>query len=338
MSTNTESTADAQPEDDIDNLEIEADPEGTVEEDATDATTNEEVDGEANIDSEPAADLTDEQDTSEESIAEASDEADAEDETEEESVLTGPPERFQAAILGGELKNFVSTLRVIVDEAKLTVGSDGITSRAVDPANVAMYDLELSAAAFESYESGDGLLGVNLERFESVLKLAKKDDLVQVSFDTSTYKLLIVIDGVEFTMACIDPDSIRQEPEIPEMELPISLTVGGSQISRAVKAADMVSDHIGFRCVEADETVFIEAEGDTDDVSLRLTADEYESLDAVDGRALFSLDYIKNISKKLPKTDDVTLTFGDQFPMLVDYEIADGECSVAAMVAPRIET
>ncbi|MFC7029407.1 hypothetical protein ACFQH8_21960 [Halomicroarcula sp. GCM10025710] len=188
MSTNTESTADAQPEDDIDNLEIEADPEDTVEENVTDTTIDEDVDGEDNIDGEPVADLTDEQDTSEESIAETSDEADAEDETEEESVLTGPPERFQAAILGGELKNFVSTLRVIVDEAKLTVGPDGITSRAVDPANVAMYDL-LSAAAFESYESSDGLLGVNLERFESVLKLAKKDDLVQVSFDTSTYKL-----------------------------------------------------------------------------------------------------------------------------------------------------
>jgi len=338
MSTNTESTTDAQPEDDIDTLEIEADPEGTAEEDDTDATTNDDVDGEADIDGEPAADLIDEQDSNEESIAEASDEADAEDETEEENVIRGPPERFQAAILGGELKNFVSTLRVIVDEAKLNVGPDGITSRAVDPANVAMYDLELSVAAFESYESCEGVVGVNLERFESVLKLAKKDDIVQVSFDTSTYKLLIVIDGVEFTMACIDPDSIRQEPEIPEMELPISLTVEGSQISRAVKAADMVSDHIGFRCVEADETVFIEAEGDTDDVSLRLTADEYESLDAADGRALFSLDYIKNISKKLPKTDDVTLTFGDQFPMLVDYEIADGECSVAAMVAPRIET
>ncbi|MFC7029358.1 hypothetical protein ACFQJ5_18870 [Halomicroarcula sp. GCM10025324] len=74
MSTNTESTADAQPEDDIDNLEIEADPEDTVEENVTDTTIDEDVDGEDNIDGEPVADLTDEQDTSEESIAETSDE------------------------------------------------------------------------------------------------------------------------------------------------------------------------------------------------------------------------------------------------------------------------
>ncbi|MFC7029359.1 hypothetical protein ACFQH8_21660 [Halomicroarcula sp. GCM10025710] len=88
--------------------------------------------------------------------------------------------------MGGELKNFVSTLRVIVDEAKLTVGPDGITAERLTQ-RTSRCMIWLSAAAFESYESSDGLLGVNLERFESVLKLAKKDDLVQVSFDTSTY-------------------------------------------------------------------------------------------------------------------------------------------------------
>ncbi|WP_082223415.1 DNA polymerase sliding clamp [Halosimplex carlsbadense] len=252
--------------------------------------------------------------------------------------VSGPPTQFQAAVKGGAIKDFVSTLRAIVGEAKLTVTSEGISSRAVDPANVAMYDVQFHSSAFESFDASEGLLGVNLERFEEVLKLAKKGDLVQMTFDTSTSKLVIHIDGVEFTMACIDPDSIRQEPQLPEMDLPISFTIDEAQISRGVKAADMVSDHIRFRCDEATQTVYVEAEGDTDDVSLELTSDEIDSLVPAEGNALFSLDYVKDLSREFPKSGSIALTFGQDWPMMMEYELADGECDVLAMLAPRIQT
>jgi proliferating cell nuclear antigen len=261
-----------------------------------------------------------------------------EQEAEEEEIVMGPPRQFQAAIKGGEIKEFVSTLRAIVDEAKFNIGPDGIQTRAVDPANVAMYDVDLSAAAFESYDASEGVLGFNLERLAEVLKLAKKSDLVQLSFNTDTFKLVIHIDGVEFTMACIDPDSIRKEPEIPDMDLPISLTLAEAQISRGVKAADMVSDHIRFRCDETAETVYIEAEGDTDDVRLELSSDDLEALTVADGQALFSLDYVNDISRKFPKGAEITLTFGTDFPMMIEYEFADGECDVLALLAPRIQS
>ena len=249
-----------------------------------------------------------------------------------------PPQQFTAAIKGGAIKEFVSTLRAIVDEAKIRVGPDGIHTRAVDPANVAMYDVTLAAGAFESYDATEGVLGVNLERFEEVLKLAKKNDLVQLSFNTTSFKLVIHIDGVEFTMALIDPDSIRKEPEIPEMDLPISLTLEEAQISRGVKAADMVSDHIRFRCDESETTVYIEAEGDTDNVCLELADDDLVALTAADGNALYSLDYVNDISKQFPKGTEITLTFGGDFPMMFEYEFSDGECDVLAMLAPRIQS
>ncbi|MFC7230070.1 DNA polymerase sliding clamp (plasmid) [Salinirubellus salinus] len=338
MSTNTESdTADAQP---ATTPDVESETESDSE---IDTQPEPEVKTEAKLVSDPSVDTdTDtggdgaaENDTEGETETESESEGEADDAAE---VVTSPPQQFTAAIKGGAIKEFVSTLRAIVDEAKIRVGLDGIHTRAVDPANVAMYDVSLAAGAFESYDATEGVLGVNLERFEEVLKLAKKNDLVQLSFNTTSFKLVIHIDGVDFTMALIDPDSIRKEPEIPEMDLPISLTLEEAQISRGVKAADMVSDHIRFRCDEAEASVYIEAEGDTDNVSLELADDDLVALSAADGNALYSLDYVNDISKQFPKGTEITLTFGSDFPMMFEYEFSDGECDVLAMLAPRIQS
>ena len=335
MSTNTESdTADAQPATAPD-VESEAESESEIDtQPEPEVETIAEPESGPNVETDTDADADGDAETDTKSESEPESEGD----DDAEVVVMRPPQQFTAAIKGGAIKEFVSTLRAIVDEAKIRVGPDGIHTRAVDPANVAMYDVTLAAGAFESYDATEGVLGVNLERFEEVLKLAKKNDLVQLSFNTTSFKLVIHIDGVEFTMALIDPDSIRKEPEIPEMDLPISLTLEEAQISRGVKAADMVSDHIRFRCDESETTVYIEAEGDTDNVCLELADDDLVALTAADGNALYSLDYVNDISKQFPKGTEITLTFGGDFPMMFEYEFSDGECDVLAMLAPRIQS
>ena len=287
------------------------------------------------VEAEPESDSESEAEQNAE--AETSADEDAEG-TVDEQPVSGPPQQFQVAIKSTPIKEFVGTLRAIVDEAKFHIGPDGIQARAVDPANVAMDDIELCAAGFESYEASDGVLGLNLERLEEVLKLADKGDLVQMAFDTTAVKLVIHIDGVEFTMACIDPDSIRQEPDIPEMELPISFTVDEGQLKRGIKAADMVSDHISLLCDEANQSAHIIASGDTDNVDLELSDDDLIELTAVDGEAMFSLDYVKDIARKIPNNAEVSLTFGSDFPVKIRYEFADGEGQVLSMIAPRIRS
>lgn len=333
MSTNTETqseTPDAQPA----TTPADASPDVESEIDVDDATTTEPA-GETHPEVEPEP----ESESESEPEPEVDGDEDAEEDTEEDAdIVTGPPRQFQAAITGGDIKDFVGTLRAIVDEAKFNIGPDGIRVRAVDPANVAMDDGVLSAGAFESYDASEGILGLNLERLEEVLKLANRGDLVELSFNTNTFKLVIHIDGIEFTIACIDPDSIRMEPEIPDMDLPASFTVDEAQISRGVKAANMVSDHIQLRCDETEQAVFIEAEGDTDDVCLELTEEEYIAITAVDAEALFSLDYVKDISRTFPKGAEISITFGTDFPMMIEYEFADGECEILSMIAPRIRS
>jgi proliferating cell nuclear antigen len=245
---------------------------------------------------------------------------------------------FKAIVDANTLKATLDSVSVLVDECKIHLEEDGLQIRAVDPANVGMVDLSLAATAFESYEADGGLIGVNLSRLEDIAGMADAGQLVHLELDEETRKLHIHIDGLEYTLALIDPDSIRQEPDIPDLDLPSEIVIEGRDIDRAVTAADMVSDHIALGVSESDGTFYIDAEGDTDDVHLELDAEDLIDLQAGDAHSLFSLDYLKDMNKAIPNDAEVTIELGEEFPVKMHFEIAEGEGQVTYMLAPRIQS
>jgi len=245
---------------------------------------------------------------------------------------------FRAIVSAETLRAALDSVSVLVDECKVRLDEEGLTIRAVDPANVGMVDLSLSAEAFESYEADGGVIGVNLSRLEEFAGMADADQLVQLELDEETRKLHVTIDGLEGTLALIDPDSIRQEPDIPDLDLPATVVVEGRDIDRAVKAADMVSDHIALGVDADEEHFYVDAAGDTDDVHLELTQDDLIDLVAGDAESLFSLDYLKDMNKAIPKDAEVTMELGEEFPVKLHFDIAEGNGQVTYMLAPRIQS
>ena len=245
---------------------------------------------------------------------------------------------FKAIVDAETLRTALDSVGVLVDECKIHLNEDGLAIRAVDPANVGMVDLELDASAFESYEADGGLIGVNLTRLFDIAKMADSSQLVQLELDEETRKLHIQLDGLEYTLALIDPDSIRKEPDLPDLDLPARIVVEGADIDRAVKAADMVSDHIALGVEEEGEFFYVDAEGDTDDVHFELPRDELIDLQAGAAHSLFSLDYLKDMNRAIPKNGEVTVDLGEEFPVRIGFEIAEGKGSVTYMLAPRIQS
>ncbi|NIS33632.1 MAG: DNA polymerase sliding clamp [Actinobacteria bacterium] len=245
---------------------------------------------------------------------------------------------FKAIVDAETLQEALDSVSVLVDECKIHLNEDGLAIRAVDPANVGMVDLELAAEAFESYEADGGLIGVNLSRLEDIAKMANAGQLVQLELDEETRKLHIHTDGLEYTLALIDPDSIRKEPDLPDLDLPARIVLEGAHIDRAVKAADMVSDHIALGVDEDDETFYVDAEGDTDDVHFELARADLIDLEAGAARSLFSLDYLKDMNKAIPKNGEVTVDLGEEFPVEMAFEIAEGQGHVTYLLAPRIQS
>lgn len=236
------------------------------------------------------------------------------------------------------LESFLSYLDPLVDECRLHFEDDGMTACAVDPANVGMVDDTLAAEAFESYEVDGDLLGVNLNRLDELTSMADSGELIDLELDLETRKLNIRYGGFSSTLALIDPDSIREEPDIPSLDLPATIVLEGRTLNKGVKAADMVSDHITFAVDPDAETFTITAEGDTDDVSLTCEREDLISLTVGEANSIFSLDYIEDEAKPIDSDDEVTIELGEDFPVKFHLEYADGNGSVTYMTAPRIQS
>ncbi|MFB6295899.1 MAG: DNA polymerase sliding clamp [Halobacteriales archaeon] len=245
---------------------------------------------------------------------------------------------FTAIVEAEVLQETLDSVGVLVEECKIHLNEDGLEIRAVDPANVGMVDLSLPASAFESYETDGGLIGVNLSRLEDIAGMAESGTLVHLDLDEETRKLHIETDGLEYTLALIDPDSIRDEPDLPDLDLPAEIVLEGRDINRAVTAADMVSDHIALGVDADDEFFYVDAEGDTDDVHFELGRDDLIDLTAGDAHSLFSLDYLKDMNKAIPSAAEVTIDLGEEFPVKLHFDIAEGDGSVTFMLAPRIQS
>ncbi|WP_302082032.1 DNA polymerase sliding clamp [Salinibaculum rarum] len=245
---------------------------------------------------------------------------------------------FNAIVSADTLQATLDSVGVLVDECKIHLEEDGLEIRAVDPANVGMVDLRLSAEAFESYEADGGLIGVNLVRLMDIAGMADSDQLVHLELDEETRKLHISIDGLEYTLALIDPESIREEPDLPDLDLPATIVIEGRDINRAVTAADMVSDHIELGVNDTDEVFYVKAEGDTDDVHLELDTEDLIDLAVGPASSLFSLDYLKDMDKAIPSDAEVTMELGEEFPVKLHFDIAEAQGKVTFMLAPRIQS
>ncbi|MFW6448041.1 MAG: DNA polymerase sliding clamp [Halobacteriota archaeon] len=243
------------------------------------------------------------------------------------------------AIVGAEtLGGTLDSVSVLVDECKVRLNEEGLAVRAVDPANVGMVDLTLDASAFESYEADDELIGVDLGRLDDLAGMADSGQLIDLELDEEVHKLRLRIDGLRATMGLINPESIREEPDIPDLDLPATIVLEGRDLNRAITAADMVSDHVEFGVDEENGLFYVDARGDTDDIRLELAPEELIEFEPGPASSLFSLDYLRDINRAIPTDTEVQIRLGEEYPVKFTFPYAEGRGQVTYMLAPRIQS
>jgi proliferating cell nuclear antigen len=241
---------------------------------------------------------------------------------------------FKAVINAESLRDAVESVSSLVDEVKFSISEKGLELKAVDPANVAMVSLKIGAEAFEYFKATDGEIGVDLVRLSDVLSMADKGETVQLELDEESHKLKIGVGSLSYTLSLIDPTAIRKEPRIPELDLPAHVTLPGSELRRAVKAAEKVSDHVILGV--SDEGFYMEAKGDIDSLKLKIPSTELLGMKPGEARSLFSLDYLEDMSKSIGKSGEVRLELGIDYPLRIAFRLGQS-VEVSYLLAPRIE-
>ncbi len=229
--------------------------------------------------------------------------------------------------------NVVATL---VDEAKFNIKEDGISLRAVDPAHVAMIDLSLKSSAFDSYKATESEFGIDITKMIDVLKLAKPNDIISITHDEEKNKLILKIANITRSMALVDTTGMV-EPKVPNLSLPAKVVISTVELIQGIRASEAVSDHITLSTTP--DGFELESEGDTDAVNLKLTKDLLTELKCKENvKSLFSLDYFSNMIKSAANEKTVTMNLGTDFPVKIEFNIANDNGEVHYLLAPRIES
>jgi len=213
-----------------------------------------------------------------------------------------------------------------------------------------MIDITLNNDAFEVYEfekegeeEEEKKIGLDLNKLADLLKMAEKEDSVELVIENNKMNLQIKEgEGRElrYSVLLLDAEVIKKENDPPQLDPPAQVIITGSEFNRACKAAEKVSKYISLGVEEDSEggnLFYMEAKGDADSVRLEINRDYLIGMKAETVRSLFSLEYLDQINKAYSKNSEITLDLGNDYPLRLTFEIADGFGECVYYLAPRIE-
>lgn len=258
---------------------------------------------------------------------------------------------FEAKIDATALRECIESITAIVDEGKLRIAEDGLKLWAVDPANVAMVSFALQSDAFDDFrfaakevESGaegtteskaETEIGIDFVKLLGILGIGGREE-VELELDEHAQKLFTRMGSLAYTISLLDPSSLRKEPKVPELEFPVQVIIETEEFRRTIRAAEKIGDHIVLG-VDG-EVFYMEAEGEMDKLRLGLRKEQLIHLTPGTLHSLYSLDYISAMSKGMSHTENVTLNLGKDYPLQIEFEVAEGKGKVSYLLAPRIES
>lgn len=261
---------------------------------------------------------------------------------------------FTAEIDRRYFQNYIGAVDAIADEAPIKTTDSGIVSRAIDPANVAMVRAELENSAFLDIDGTDEAFGIRTRRVSELVD-GPDESTVTLDYDDDTRKLNLGVGPYLYTHACIDPESLREEPNIPNMDLAFAADINIERLREAIEWFDKFTTHVRVGFDSANDSFWMEAmERDrsgsvkTDDGVFEMERGDLDYVREIgEADSHFSLDYFKDIIGAVPENYPVTIRIGEEFPMELSYKIAwDGSSpnegmahgEVTFVQAPRIQS
>lgn len=235
------------------------------------------------------------------------------------------------------LKDSITIISELVNEAKFSIDKEGIELVAMDPANVAMVIFKLLSSCFTEYELKEPLeLAISLNNLKQVLRRSKSNDILTLKSDGE--KLTIILKGDTtrtFSIPIIEME--EKEQKIPELNFPLVIKAPSDVLSDSIEDVDIVAESVSF--IGDKEKLIISAEGDLSKAKIEIEADENTKIKADNQdkvKAKYSIEYLKKMMDASKISDDVTVKFNTDYPLRLEYKTVD-KVLLSFILAPRVE-
>ena len=236
------------------------------------------------------------------------------------------------------LKDSISIISDLVNEARFKVTPEAIELVAMDPANVAMVIFKLLSSAFTEYDVKEDVeISINLGNLKQILRRANPNDMLTLETGEEN-KLKVQLKGATqrtFNLPIIELE--EKEQKVPELKFPVTVTTSSTILSEAIEDVDIVAESVTFM---ADAEKFsINAEGDLSQANIEVKAGDNTKID-VEGsekiKSKYSIEYLKKMMGGSKLADEVTVNFNKDYPLKIDYKTVD-KVLLSFILAPRVE-
>jgi len=248
---------------------------------------------------------------------------------------------FRAKISDAKLlRDTITAISTLVDEATFNITPEGIKLRAMDPSRVAMIDFEMPKTVFDEYTADTPTkMCINITELLKLLRRTSKDESVELTLDEKTGRLNVGIKGrYDRTFNMPTLEATEEEVPTPKITFNVRAKATTEGLNEAIQDVQLVSDHV--RIEMDNEKMTMRATGDLmgATVELKKGSDALLDLEAKEpSKATFSLSYLSEIVKTAAATSDIaTLEFSTDMPIRIDFQ-QPKEGKLTFYLAPRIE-
>ena len=241
------------------------------------------------------------------------------------------------------LSDSISVISELVSDAKFKIDSDKLELIAMDPANVAMVAFQILSSAFTEYKVDKPIeIALNLDSLKQILRRAKPSDHLVIELDEEKNKLNIKIKGDStrtFSLGLIDLG--EKQHKVPKLTYSLIINTSTYVFDEAMEDMSIFADSVVFNAnknkfiIESESRinnakVEILNDGETQ-INWSLTEENKEE----NLKSKYSIEYLKKISKGGKLADNVSLQFGNDYPLKVEFKAKD-KLALVFILAPRV--
>jgi proliferating cell nuclear antigen len=233
------------------------------------------------------------------------------------------------------IKEPITIISDLVNEAKFKVKKDSVEMIAMDPANVAMVIFRLLSSSFVEYTvKEETVISINLNNLKQVLRRIKGND--NLTLEVAENKLKITLSGATtrtFFLPLIDLE--EKEQKVPDLKFKTTITCPSTTLNDAIEDVEIIAESVSF--MAEDKKFIVSASGDSSKAMVEIKADEGIVIKTEEKvKSKYSIEYLKKMIQASKISDQVTISFNKDYPLKLEYKEID-KLQMMFILAPRIE-
>lgn len=228
------------------------------------------------------------------------------------------------------LSKVIDIISELVMEVRIRFNEFGLSISAIDPANVAMINFKLPKSSFSQFETGEEVLGVNLDSLKRILKrcgtgssliLEKKENFLSIQIQDRIKR--------NFSLNLIEVET--EEKQMPELEYTARIEMNSIDLIDSIEDCKVVADACSF--IVREGKFIIEAKG-INSARSEFSGDEAK-IEAEQCKSKYSLEYLEKFMKGAKLVEKTVLNFAEDHPLKMN--IKSEHMDLSFLLAPRVE-